>query len=142
MFLASILGLCVLFLLSPSKVVQGILLDSWTYLSSLGPTSLWAANHDYLNDGGGINWTTFHWSAWIAWAPFVGMFIARISRGRTIREFLSGTILIPTALSAIWFSVFGRSAIDSLAHKASQVEQLLKSDLATTFFCLLKFSIR
>lgn len=52
-------------------------------------------------------WTIFYWAWWISWSPFVGVFIARISRGRTIREFLSVVLLIPTALSFLWFAAFG-----------------------------------
>lgn len=57
------------------------------------------------------NWTIFYWAWWIAWAPFVGTFIARVSRGRTIREFVIGVLAVPTLFSAIWFSVFGGSGI-------------------------------
>ena len=57
------------------------------------------------------DWTIFYWAWWIAWAPFVGTFIARISKGRTIREFLLGVLLVPTLFGALWFSVFGGSAI-------------------------------
>lgn len=57
------------------------------------------------------DWTIFYWAWWIAWAPFVGTFIARISRGRTIREFLIGVLAVPTIFGALWFSVFGGSAI-------------------------------
>jgi choline/carnitine/betaine transport len=56
-------------------------------------------------------WTIFYWAWWISWTPFVGMFIARISRGRTIREFVSGVILIPSSVSLIWFAIFGGAAI-------------------------------
>ncbi|WP_307829276.1 BCCT family transporter [Actinomadura viridis] len=52
-------------------------------------------------------WTVFYWAWWISWTPFVGMFIARISRGRTIRQFVGGVILVPSAVSLVWFAVFG-----------------------------------
>ncbi|MDG5789482.1 BCCT family transporter [Evansella sp. AB-P1] len=57
------------------------------------------------------DWTIFYWAWWIAWAPFVGTFIARVSRGRTIREFIVGVIAVPTIFGALWFSVFGGTAI-------------------------------
>ena len=57
------------------------------------------------------DWTLFYWAWWIAWAPFVGMFIARISKGRTVREFVLGVLLVPTIFCAFWFSVFGGTAI-------------------------------
>lgn len=57
------------------------------------------------------SWTIFYWSWWISWSPFVGMFLARISRGRTIREFIFGVTLIPSAVSIVWFAIFGGTAI-------------------------------
>ncbi|GAA1912247.1 BCCT family transporter [Nocardioides hwasunensis] len=56
-------------------------------------------------------WTTFYWGWWMSWAPFVGVFIARISRGRTVREFVTGVLLVPTLVTFLWFSVMGGSAI-------------------------------
>ena len=56
-------------------------------------------------------WTTFYWGWWISWAPFVGVFIARISRGRTVREFVAGVLLVPTLVTFLWFSVLGGSAL-------------------------------
>ncbi len=56
-------------------------------------------------------WTIFYWAWWISWAPFVGMFIARISRGRTIREFILGVLFVPTAVSFLWFTVMGNTAL-------------------------------
>ncbi|TGB15059.1 BCCT family transporter [Streptomyces sp. MZ04] len=57
------------------------------------------------------SWTVFYWAWWISWTPFVGMFIARISRGRTIRQFVGGVILVPSTVSLVWFAVFGGSAM-------------------------------
>jgi choline/carnitine/betaine transport len=57
------------------------------------------------------SWTVFYWAWWISWTPFVGMFIARISRGRTIKQFITGVILIPSTVSLIWFAIFGGAAI-------------------------------
>ncbi|WP_424933155.1 BCCT family transporter [Amaricoccus macauensis] len=59
-------------------------------------------------------WTTFYWAWWIAWSPFVGMFIARISRGRTVREFILCVLIAPTAVCALWMSTFGGAAIDMI----------------------------
>ena len=56
-------------------------------------------------------WTIFYWAWWVSWTPFVGMFIARISRGRTIREFVTGVLMVPSVVSLIWFAIFGGSAI-------------------------------
>jgi len=57
-------------------------------------------------------WTIFYWAWWIAWAPFVGIFIARISKGRTIREFIIGVIVAPSIVSLVWFSIFGTLGVD------------------------------
>ncbi|GAA0585438.1 BCCT family transporter [Kribbella sandramycini] len=57
-------------------------------------------------------WTVFYWAWWISWTPFVGMFIARISRGRTIRQFVTGVLLVPSLVSVLWFCIFGGTAID------------------------------
>ncbi|MEU3274091.1 BCCT family transporter [Saccharomonospora sp. NPDC006951] len=57
------------------------------------------------------SWTTFYWGWWISWAPFVGVFIARISRGRTVREFVAGVLLVPSAVTFLWFTVFGGTAL-------------------------------
>jgi choline-glycine betaine transporter len=56
-------------------------------------------------------WTIFYWAWWVSWTPFVGMFIARISRGRTIRQFVAGVLLVPSVVSLVWFAVFGGAAI-------------------------------
>ncbi|MBC9731631.1 BCCT family transporter [Nocardioides marmotae] len=58
------------------------------------------------------SWTIFYWAWWLSWTPFVGMFIARISRGRTIRQFVSGVLLVPSAITLVWFVIFGGTAID------------------------------
>jgi glycine betaine transporter len=64
------------------------------------------------NEAGWIQgWTVFYWAWWIAWAPFVGTFIARVSKGRTIREFILGVLLVPTLFGALWFSIFGGAAL-------------------------------
>ncbi|GAA4095151.1 BCCT family transporter [Nocardioides kongjuensis] len=57
-------------------------------------------------------WTVFYWAWWLSWTPFVGMFIARISRGRTIRQFVTGVLLVPSVVSVIWFCIMGGTAID------------------------------
>ncbi|NKZ15489.1 BCCT family transporter [Mycolicibacterium septicum] len=76
------------------------------------------------------DWTIFYWAWWISWTPFVGMFIARISRGRTIRQFVTGVLLVPSVVSVVWFCVFGGAAIFEqqngvdLAGMGSQERQL------------------
>lgn len=71
------------------------------------------------------DWTLFYWAWWLAWAPFVGTFIARVSRGRTIREFVLGVLLVPTIFGALWFSVFGGAAISLEHFQDAGLQQLI-----------------
>ncbi|MEX0876335.1 MAG: BCCT family transporter [Phycisphaerales bacterium] len=66
------------------------------------------------------SWTVFYWAWWISWSPFVGMFIARVSRGRTIREFIIGTLLVPTAVGILWLTAFGSTTLRQHSDHASQ----------------------
>ncbi|MBC5635823.1 BCCT family transporter [Ornithinibacillus sp. BX22] len=81
------------------------------YIQNLPSMSLRMTPFNEDNTSWIKDWTIFYWAWWIAWAPFVGTFIARVSRGRTIREFILGVLLVPTIFSALWFTVFGGSAI-------------------------------
>lgn len=74
-------------------------------------------------------WTIFYWGWWISWAPFVGMFIARISRGRTIREFMVGVMFVPTTIAFFWLCIFGGSAIYAELHAANGVGTAGLADL-------------
>lgn len=78
------------------------------YIVKIVPLSNWVGREDtdFLH-----GWTTFYWAWWISWTPFVGMFIARISRGRTVREFLVCVLVLPTIFCLLWMSVFGGTAI-------------------------------
>jgi choline-glycine betaine transporter len=78
-------------------------------------------------------WTVFYWAWWISWTPFVGMFIARISRGRTIRQFVAGVLLVPSVVSLVWFAVFGGTAINLQKGGTDVVgDGLAESQLFTT----------
>ncbi|USG64500.1 BCCT family transporter [Brevibacillus ruminantium] len=84
------------------------------------------------------NWTLFYWAWWIAWAPFVGTFIARISRGRTIKEFVIGVLLAPTLLSFIWFSVFGGTALHLEIYEGAPIGEAVKNDVSLALFTTLE----
>jgi choline/glycine/proline betaine transport protein len=105
------------------------------YLRILPQLSLWTETFRDTNWQG--SWTVFYWAWWISWSPFVGMFIARISKGRTVREFVLGVILIPTLLSFIWMSVFGGSALYAQSHGVADIVGAVKHDVATAMFVLL-----
>jgi choline/glycine/proline betaine transport protein len=86
------------------------------------------------------DWTLFYWAWWIAWSPFVGMFIARISRGRTIREFVIGVLFVPTAFTFLWMTVFGNTAIAldlGVAHGG--IARAVQADLSTALFKFLEY---
>jgi choline/glycine/proline betaine transport protein len=81
------------------------------------------------------NWTLFYWAWWIAWSPFVGMFIARISRGRTVREFVMGVLLVPAGFTFIWMTIFGNTAIAlDMSDANGAISQAVKADLSTAIF--------
>lgn len=79
-------------------------------------------------------WTVFFWATWVAWAPYVGAFVARISRGRTIREFVAGVLVAPTIFSVVWFSVFGAAGIDVDRETGGAVGDAAAADAASGMF--------
>lgn len=79
-------------------------------------------------------WTLFYWGWWIAWSPFVGMFIARISRGRTIREFISGVLLVPVLFSFLWMTVFGNTAISLDMSGVAPIAETALTNLPVALF--------
>jgi glycine betaine transporter len=83
-------------------------------------------------------WTIFYWAWWIAWAPFVGSFIARVSKGRSIREFVLGVLLVPSLLSAVWFSAFGGSAIFYEMFQQRGIAEAVNNDVTTALFITLE----
>ena len=80
-------------------------------------------------------WTTFYWAWWISWSPFVGMFIARVSRGRTVRDFLTSVLLIPSIVSVFWMTAFGTNAITQLQ---SGFDGVVSADLPLKLFVMLE----
>ena len=95
----------------------------------------------YGNNQWLFDWRIFYWAWWIAWAPFVGMFIARISKGRTIKEFVLGVVLVPTICSIIWFSVWGTLGISLSEHNvvSSSVLSEIVSSPETGLFKILSY---
>lgn len=90
-----------------------------------------------FRDSGWVGgWTIFYWAWWIAWSPFVGLFIARVSRGRTIREFIIGTMLAPTLAGFAWFAVFGGTALHLEIWQAVPLSQAVKTDVSTALFVM------
>ena len=83
------------------------------------------------------DWTVFYWAWWIAWSPFVGLFIARISRGRTIRQFLLGVVIAPTLVGFVWFSIFGGAALHSEIFNGSGLAEVAGQNSSLALFALL-----
>lgn len=115
MLLAIALLLFMLFAGPTQYLLNALMQNLGDYLGSVVGKSFdvyaYGGRPDWLG-----NWTVFYWAWWIGWAPFVGLFIARISRGRTIREFVLGVLLIPLGFTLAWLSIFGNSALDQLLH--------------------------
>ena len=106
--LAFVLLLIVIFLGPTLYIFKNMFSGLTTYIMKIVPLSNWIGRED---TGFFHGWTTFYWAWWIAWAPFIGTFIARISKGRTVREFVIFVLLLPTTLCLIWFSAFGGTAL-------------------------------
>jgi choline/glycine/proline betaine transport protein len=84
-------------------------------------------------------WTLFYWGWWIAWAPFVGMFIARVSRGRTIREFVSGVLLVPVGFTFIWMTFFGNTALHMImVGGITEIAEAVSTDASVALFQFLE----
>lgn len=85
------------------------------------------------------DWTLFYWGWWISWSPFVGMFIARISRGRTIREFILGVLFVPAGFTFLWLSIFGNSALFlELSETGGEITSAVLSDMPTALYVFLE----
>lgn len=94
----------------PTRFLLGSLVQNiGDYLNNLLSLSTWTDS--YTESKWQSSWTAFYWGWWMAWAPFVGMFIARVSKGRTIRQFIVGVLLVPTLLGFIWLTLFGSTAL-------------------------------
>ncbi|MDC0534948.1 BCCT family transporter [Francisellaceae bacterium] len=109
--IALFLLLFVLLFGDTTGLLRSFVQNTGNYLSSIVQKTfnLYAYEH---KQGWLSGWTLFYWGWWIAWSPFVGMFIARVSKGRTIREFMIGVLFIPTGFTFLWLTVFGNSAIN------------------------------
>ncbi|UOY01325.1 BCCT family transporter [Blastococcus sp. PRF04-17] len=101
----------VLFTASSGRLMGAFTTTLGSYLAELPTMSLQTGPFDEARSTWINGWTVFYWAWWISWSPFVATFIARISRGRTIREFVVGVLGVPTLVSGLWFSVFGGAGI-------------------------------
>ncbi|WP_181350217.1 BCCT family transporter [Thalassobacillus sp. CUG 92003] len=124
MILAVVL-FALMLIVGPTLYIMNIFTDSiGAYIQNLPSMSFRLAPNNDENQAWINNWTVFYWAWWISWSPFVGIFIARVSKGRTIREFLTGVLLVPTVVGFLWFSTFGMSAINLQQNNTADIAGL------------------
>ncbi len=134
----SIAGLLALFVLlvGPTLFVLDALLENiGYYLQYLPQLSTW--NETYEQTEWQHGWTIFYWSWWIAWSPFVGMFIARVSHGRTIRQFILGVLLVPTFITFVWITIFGNTALFIEMFGGGGISRVVQDNIPVSLFVLL-----
>jgi len=132
MVIAGLLLLFVMFAGGIMAVLSGFVNNLVAYGQELLPLSNPVGRED---DNFRQGWTSFYWAWWISWSPFVGMFIARVSRGRTVREFMIAVLLVPTVVSVLWMTAFGGTAI-SLIEEAG-MSQIADAALPLKLFEML-----
>ena len=117
-------------------IFDGFVQNTGYYLQNVIRLGFWTENYqqtDWQN-----NWTVFYWAWWISWSPFVGMFIARISRGRKVREFILGVLIIPSLLTFLWLSAFGGSGLYIELQGVAEIGGAVQENVATALFVLLE----
>ncbi|MEO0533764.1 MAG: BCCT family transporter [Cyanobacteria bacterium P01_A01_bin.123] len=125
-------------LVGPTLFVLGSFVETVGYYTASLPTlSFWTETFDGTTWQNG--WTVFYWGWWISWSPFVGIFIARVSKGRTVREFILGVLLLPTLLTFLWMSVFGGTALSmELGESQGLISGAVGENVATALFVMLQ----
>ena len=130
MILAAALLIFIALVGSTINVFGAVLDTAGNYLGNIIPLSNWMGRGDeqWMQD-----WTVFYWAWWVSWSPFVGMFIARISKGRTVRELLIAVLLVPTAVTLVWMSVFGMNALHQAQNGIGSLANGMSSMSLATF---------
>ena len=138
----ALLILVAVLVLGPTVFILGSYVqNTGSYLGNFLQLSFWNEAYSTRNWQGG--WTVFYWAWWISWAPFVGIFIARVSKGRTIREFVLGVLIVPSLLSFLWMTVFGSTALREVLSGNTVISDAVAADISTArfvFFEQLPFS--
>lgn len=116
------------------SIFGGLYDTTSAYMKHVFALSNWIGRDDETFYHG---WTVFYWAWWISWSPFVGMFIARISKGRTVREFLTAVLLIPTLVTIVWMSTFGGGGLDQVVAGVGQLASGI-SDVSLALFQMLE----
>lgn len=126
-------------LIGPTMLIfKDMFFSTIVYLKDFIPASIFV---DKIDKDWANNWTIFYWAWWISWSPFVGMFIAKISKGRTVREFLVATLVIPTVLSIVWLSVFGSTAIFVNGNTDGMLLEVVSNNLPVALFEMIEFLV-
>ena len=133
MALALLLMLFVIAVGPTMDIVSGFFANLGAYVQHLPALSNPIGRDDVKFSQG---WTAFYWAWWISWSPFVGMFIARVSRGRTVREFIVSVLIVPSLACVLWMTVFGETAISQFVNDG--YEAASKADLPLQLFTMLK----
>lgn len=137
LLLAVVLLLFVLVLGPTVFLLQTFVQNTGAYLSDIVNKTFNLYAYEPTDWIGG--WTLFYWGWWIAWSPFVGLFIARISRGRTIRQFVGGVLLVPAGFTLFWMTVFGDAAIHAiLVEGMGSLAETVKADSSLALFAFLE----
>ena len=132
-FWLSIAVVLCLLLFGPTQYLIAITIESaGDYIQNL--MSMTFHTNATRDDGWQSEWTVFFWGWWLAWSPFVGMFIARVSRGRTFREFVMGVLLVPTVITVVWIGVFGGTALYHELFGVGGIVAAVDRDVATALF--------
>jgi len=116
-------------------VLDGFIQNTGAYLQSFFTLGTWTETYEGTNWQN--DWTVFYWAWWISWSPFVGMFIARVSRGRTVREFILGVLIVPSLLTFFWMSVFGGSALFLELNDIGNIAGAVNENFSTALFVML-----
>ncbi|QKF92025.1 BCCT family transporter [Campylobacter sp. CCUG 57310] len=141
--MAIIFMLFILFLGNTTDLLQRLVQNSGNYVSTLISNTFNLYAYQKANSSWLGGWTLLYWAWWLSWSPFVGLFIARISKGRTIREFVVGALLVPTGFTFMWMTFFGNSAITLVQSGFSELAEAANSNTASALFMFLdsfKFS--
>ncbi|MBY5960270.1 BCCT family transporter [Membranicola marinus] len=117
-------------------IFQAFVQNTGSYLFHFIETSTWTES--YLQSNWQNDWTIFYWGWWIAWSPFVGMFIARISKGRTVREFILGVLILPSLVMFFWITAFGSTGIHQVLLGDEGLVRAVDSNVATALFVFLE----
>jgi choline/glycine/proline betaine transport protein len=124
-------------LMGPSLfILNAFVENTGYYLQQFFQLSTW--NETYENTEWQNGWTVFYWGWWIAWSPFVGMFIARVSYGRTVREFIKGVLFIPTLVTFLWVTTFGNSALQIEMFGPGGIAKAVQENIPVSLFVLLE----